>query len=170
MSKIGHFVAITVIGVVAGFIGGAFAGLMFARRSDVQKPAEVIRAKRFEAIGENGVVRARFGLDGGDVPVMRFLGPDEKERLTMMLDNTNEPLVMMEDTKGNLRVVFGHETSDTSNPGDDDWSLSFRAPGEGDFSAALGVLKSYQPAPSHKYRGFVGMRDVKGKWHSLRRE
>ncbi len=80
MSKITQFIAVALTGVLAGFAGGAFAASLFARRGRIQTPPDVIRAKQFEAVGEKGVVRARFGLDSGDVPVMKFLGPDEKER------------------------------------------------------------------------------------------
>jgi hypothetical protein len=90
------------------------------------------------------VVRARFGLDSGDLPVIRFFGPDEKERFSIMLDNVDEPIIAMEDIKGNVRAVFGHETSDTASPSDEDWDLSFLVPGEDHFSAELGVRKSYR--------------------------
>jgi hypothetical protein len=168
MNKLTQFAAVAFIGVVAGFAGGAFATSILARSQIFQRPPEVIRAKQFEAIGEKGVARARFGLDSGDVPMMRFLGPDGQERLTIMLDNINEPIIMMKDIKGNMRAVFGHDTSDTASPDDDNWSVSFRAPGEDDNSAVLGVVRSYRPTPTRNYRGEVGMRDVKGDWHSLR--
>jgi len=167
MSKVTQFAAVAFIGAVAGFVGGTLAVSVFARRGSIQAPPDVIRAKQFEAIGEKGVVRARFGLDSGDVPVMTFLGPDGKERFLVMLDNVDEPIMMMEDTGGNARAVLGHETSDTASPSDDDWYLSFLAPSDDRFSAELGVRKSYRPAPSHKYRGVAGVRDVQGNWHPL---
>lgn len=113
------------------------------------------------------MVRARFGLDSGDVPVMRFFGSDEKERFSIMLDNVEEPTMVMQDVKGNVRAVFGHEASDTASLSDDDWYVSFLEPEEDHFSATLGVRRSYGPAPSHKYRGVIGSRDAKGDWHSL---
>jgi hypothetical protein len=167
MNKIAQFAAVALVGVIAGFAGGTLAASLVARRVSIQQPPVIIRAKQFEAIGEKGVVRARFGLDRGDVPVMSFLGPDEKERFSIILDNVDEPVMMMKDTPGNTRVVFGHETSDTASPADDDWSLSFSAPNEDYFSAEVGVKRSYRSAPFRKSRGVVKVRDAQGNWHSV---
>src|SRR5579872_1278854 len=139
MATLRQFAAVTLVGVIAGFTGGVFAASILARKGSVQKQPNVIRATQFEAIGENGRVRARFGLDTGDVPTMRFFGSDEKERFSIMLDNVEEPIMVMEDIHGNTRAVFGHETSDTASPRDDDWYLSFSEPSKDHFSAELGV-------------------------------
>jgi hypothetical protein len=112
-------------------------------------------------------VIARFGLASGDLPAVILFGPDGSERLRIGLDNVYEPVILMHDIKGDIRADFGHEVSDTASPIDDDWSLSFYAPGDSDHrSAAVGSMRSY---PSRKHKGFVGVRDEVGRWSSLGR-
>ena len=156
--------AIALIGIVAGFAGGHLANSM-RRHTNVQQPTDVVRAKQFEVTGTGGVVRARFGLESGDLPTVILFGPDGTERLWIGLDNVNEPLITMRDNKGDGRVYFGHETSDTASPQDDDWSVSFRVRGESDSLAAVGMMKSY---PSRKQRGIVVGRDEFGQSSSVR--
>ena len=164
MTSLRRFAAFALIGVVAGFVGGAFSASPFARRGAAPKQPNVIRARQFDAIGEDGKVRARFGLDSGDVPIVRLFGLGEKERFSIMLDNVDEPIMVMEDINGNTPAYLGHETSDTANPIDDDWSLSFHAPGDDDRLAVVGMMRSY---PSRKHIGAAGVRDVSGKWYSV---
>lgn len=167
MSNAKQLAAVALIGLVAGLAGGALAVSLTGRSKNVRQSADVIRAKRFEAIGENGTLRARFGLASGDVPSVILFGPDGSERLWIGLDNIDEPVILMHDIKGDIRAYFGHEGSDTASPADDDWSLSFYAPGDTDHrSAAVGSVRSY---PSRKHRGFVGVSDEVGRWSSLGR-
>jgi len=163
MSNAKQLAAVALIGLVAGLAGGSLTGCS----KNVQQSADVIRAKRFEAIGENGTVIARFGLASGDLPEVILFGPDGSERLRIGLDNVYEPVILVHDIKGDIRADFGHEASDTASPTDDDWSLSFYAPGDSDhFSATVGSIRSY---PSRKHKGVVAVSDEAGRWSSLRR-
>ena len=167
MSNVRQLTAIALVGLAAGLGGGVVATSLSGGRKSAQQSADVIRAKRFEAVGENGKVIARFGLASGDLPELIMFGPDGSERLRIGLDNVYESVILMQDTKGDIRADFGHEASDTASPADDDWSLSFYAPGDSDhFSAGVGSIKSH---PSRKHRGFVGVRNEAGRWSSLER-
>jgi len=167
MSKGMQLAAVALVGLISGLAGGALAVSVAGRGKNTQASSDVMRAKQFEAIGANGTVRARFGLETGDVPILRLFSQNGSERFSIILDNVGEPIVMMEDVSGNTRAYFGHETSDTANPVDDYWSVSFQAAGDTDRLATLGMSRSY---PSHKHRGISAVRDVRGRWSSLGHE
>jgi hypothetical protein len=164
MNKMAQIATVAFIGLIAGLAGGVLAASLIGRGKIVQPSADVVRAKQFEAVGANGTIRARFGLDSGDIPIVRLFGPDGNERFSIMLDNVDEPIIAMSDVKGNTRAYLGHETSDTANPEDDDWSLPFQAAGDVDRLAAFGMMRSY---PSRKHRGIAVVRDERGHWSSL---
>jgi hypothetical protein len=156
--------ALALLAIVAGFAGGLLANSMRGHQNAQRAPG-IVQAKQFEVIGTNGMERARFGVESGDLPTLILFGPDGKKRLWMGLDNVNESLITMRDNAGEDRVYLGHETSDTASPQDDDWSVSFRGAGDTDRLAGIGMIKSY---PSRKPRGIVVARDEFGRWSSIR--
>jgi hypothetical protein len=115
MSNLKSLLVLTPLALVAGFLGASFAGARVSR-SDIQAADNVLRARRFEAIGDSGIVRAALAVEGGDVPIVTLYGTDGKERMELTLDNVDEPVVMMRDRKRRLShrnrsCAVGHSES-----------------------------------------------------------
>lgn len=165
MSDKNQVMAMFLIGLLSGFGGGMLAVLTVGHGKTGSQSQAIIQAKQFDAITASGVVRARFGIESGDNPAIKLFAPNGAERLTIGLDNVDEPLIMMRDTKQNIRAVLGHETSDTASPEDDNWWLWFEANGGDDgVVSAIGMTKDY---PSPKYKGVVSVRIEREHWHNL---
>ena len=132
-----------------------------SRHGGVQRLPDAIQARRFEVVSASGSVLARIGVDGGDYPSIKLFAADGTPRLWMRLDYAQEPSILMSDTKNRIRAEFGHQTSDTLSPEDDNWLLSFQGTGGDDnVVAAIGMKKEY---PSGKYKGGFLARVERGR-------
>lgn len=98
----------------------------------------------------------------GDYPSLELFAPDGSKGLSLDLDNVDEPLITLRDSKENIRAILGHVTSDTASLEDDNWALSFRVTGEDDTVADFGMVKRTAPLG---YRGTAGVRTQGGQWN-----
>jgi len=164
MIKTTQTITLFLVALVAGFAGGALSVRVLTRSKTGKQAVDVIQAQRFQAVGNDGRIRAEFGVENGETPFVKMFGLDGGERFWMILDNVDEPIMMMKDVKGNIRTYWGHETSNTASLSDDDWVLGFSALNNEDAMAQVGVLKRSLPG---KHNGFVAVRDEQGRSASL---
>lgn len=164
MNNAKQLTVVCLIGLVSGFVGALIAIFIMRHNEKALQSADVIRARQFEAVTTNGLVRARFGAKSGDDPSLELFGPDGSKRLSLVLDNVDEPLIMLRDSKENIRVVLGHVTSDTASLEDDNWALSFQVSGPDDTVADFGMVKRTAPL---NYKGTAAVRKQGGQWNFL---
>jgi len=71
-------------------------------------------------------------------------------------------LIMLRDSKENIRAILGQVPLDTASLEDDNWALSFRVTGEDDTVADFGMIKRTVPPG---YMGTAGVRAQGGQWN-----
>ncbi len=108
MIKATHVITLFLVGLIAGFAGGALSVRVLTRETKGKQAGDVIQARRFQAVGNGGRIRAEFGVENGETPFVKMFGADGGERFWMILDNVHDPIMMMKDVKGNIRTYWGH--------------------------------------------------------------
>lgn len=130
-------------------------------------------------LDETGAARAKFGVEpnqarGGRLasysPFAELLGSEGEARLWQGLDGSQNPVVVMSDSKGADRLLLGHwRTSDVAGSKEPDswgnWSLVFKDPSHGwrDY-VEIGVTT---PLGTEKRTGYAVLRNSKDQQVSL---
>ena len=136
--------------VVAACAAGYTGGLVSSQSPAAAAASDVVRASKFELVSGTGAVVARWGVepDGGirfeilhsqhtslvlgtvpdGHPFLRMDGKDGKNRLGLILNQGDKPVLVMSDERWEGRVHLGFMTPDTFPYTNwDHWGLLFRA-------------------------------------------
>ncbi len=144
MTNSRQLVAVAIVAFAAGFAGALVASHVTQKGNGASQDVKVVRARAIEVVGSDGNVRVKIDGEQQEISMLTASG---KERLTIALDNADEPIILLRDVKQDIRAYFGHETSDTGSASDDIWLAAFRAPGGETQLAAIGEWKLYRPTP-----------------------
>ncbi len=121
-------------------------------------------------VDDKGHARAEFGaeanlFDGRTIrytPFSALIGSDGGIRVQQRLDNSQEPVLLMGDSKTEARLLLGHRLSeDVASDPWDRWGLSFRDFSDGwiDF-AEIGVTT---PMDTKRRTGYLVLRSSSGQ-------
>jgi hypothetical protein len=91
--------------------------------------------------------RMSVGVLADGSPLLSFMGNDGQARLRGLLTEYDKPILMLEDA-GGPRVSLGIQQSDTHDPADDNWALTFEPETD---KATIGIIKD--PISKHLYGG-----------------
>jgi hypothetical protein len=153
--------------IVAACLAGLLGGMLASRAAVHASLPDVVRASAFELLDTTGRPIARWSTDpitrdvhlsllsraGGTAldlavwsdgrPFIAMNGRDGKKRVVIELDESDKPLLAMNDERWEGRILLGHQRGDAPEPSDpwDSWRLEFRPFGGGSV-ALLGMNKT----------------------------
>jgi hypothetical protein len=103
-----QYLSLTVLVVIAGFIGGAVYSQVFMDRPAFAQSAQnVVKAKQFQLVDGDGNVRAIIGMSPKGHPVLGFTDENGKDRIFLGLtsmEGETWPILKLRDADEQLRI------------------------------------------------------------------
>ncbi len=105
-----QYAVVLTLAVVAGLVGGVASSWLFLRAPmfahKTPQVAEVIRAKQFVVVDQDGNMRAELSLNADGKPGMALYDENEKYRVTLGLNKDGEPGLRLYDKDGKTSVML----------------------------------------------------------------
>ena len=108
-----QYLSLTVLVVIAGFVGGAVYSQVFMNRpAFAQSVQNVVKAKQFQLVDGDGNVRAIIGMSPKGHPVLGFTDENGKDRIFLGLtsmEGETWPILKLRDADEQLRISIFHQ-------------------------------------------------------------
>ncbi len=106
-----QYAVVLTLAVVAGLVGGVASSWLFLRAPmfahKTPQVAEVIRAKQFVVVDQDGNMRAELSLNKDGEPGLRLYDKDGKTSVMLSLNKDEEPSLWLADKSGKRRAGLG---------------------------------------------------------------